>query len=106
MRQTVGDEGAEVFAELLAVSVPIAQRDEGDRDLSSRFVRAAHDAAFSHCGMFQQHGLDLSGGDGKSLVLNHLLAPVHNAVETLAVSSHDIARPVPAVSQNSRSGLR
>src|SRR5580704_17551853 len=103
--QPVGDECAQLFFHLSASRKPFPQSNERHRNLPRRRIRTPHHSALPHRRMFQQHSLHLRRSHRKSLVLDHLLAPVHHPVKALGIASDHVPRPIPSIAQHGRSRL-
>jgi len=97
MSESIGNETAEFVSEFSVLDESVAQRDEGNRNLSGSFVGTPDDSALFHGGMFQQHSFHFRGGNGEALVLDHFFAAVNDAIEAFAVAGDNISGPVPAV---------
>lgn len=106
VRQAVGYEGAEFMVELFGGGEAVADYDEGAGNFSSLEVGLGDDSAIADGGMFEQDGFDFGGGDGESLVFDHLLAAVEHVEEAVGVGADDVAGVVPAIAQNGVGGLR
>src|SRR3954470_20897962 len=104
MRESIGNEGAQLVLKLAALDESIAQGDEGDWNLTCLIASSADYAALLDRRMLEQHRFDFGGSYREALVLDHLFAAIDDAVEAFAVARDDVARPVPAIAKNSSRG--
>ena len=91
MGETVSDESAELFLQLLSCGKAVAQSDKGDRDFAGSGIGSSDDAALAHGWMLEQNGFHFSGSDGEALVLDHFLATIDNAVKAFHIASNNVA---------------
>src|SRR5437773_3178529 len=106
MSEAVGNVGAEFVFHFLAGSEAAAQGNEGHRNFSGRGIGTSDDPAVAYRRVLEQKSFHLRWRHSETLVLDHFFNAVNYVVKILFVTTHDVARPIPAIAQHCGCGLR
>src|SRR5438128_319849 len=100
MSEAVGNVGAEFVFHFLAGSEAAAQGNEGHRNFSGRGIGTSDDPAVAYRRVLEQKSFHLRWRHSETLVLDHFFNAVNYVVKILFVTTHDVARPIPAIARH------